>query len=87
MPADGDLLDRFSAVQRAALMSALGWSPGQADRRVKDLAGEAADYLRGSSERGDVSVAGKVEQHLPDAIDLGVIWTHSDRSFIVLRND
>ena len=86
MPADGDLIARFDSVQRAALSSALGWSPSRAEKRVHEMAGEAADYLRASAERGDVAVSGKVEDHLPGATDVGLIWTHSDRTFIVLKN-
>jgi hypothetical protein len=86
MPADGDLIDRFARVQRAAAMAAFGWSTGRADREIRDIANEAADYLRASRERGDVSIAGKVEQHLPGSMDLGLIWTPSDRTFVALHN-
>ncbi len=87
MPADGDLIARFDAVQRAALISALGWAPARVEKRVREMAGEAADYLRASEERGDVAVSGKVEDHLAGAIDVGLIWTRADRTFIVLPNE
>jgi hypothetical protein len=87
MPADADLISRFGSVQRAAMMSALGWSASRAEKRVQEIATEAADYLRASDERGDVAVAGKVEEHLPGSLDIGVIWTHGERTFIVLRNE
>jgi len=87
LPADNDLVARFADTQKAALMSALGWSAERAERRVRELAAEAADYLRGSEERGDVEIAGKVEDHLPGALDLGLIWTRDERSFILIRSD
>jgi hypothetical protein len=45
---------------------------------------DAAEYLRASAERGDVYIAGKVEVHEPGNVDLGLIWTNADRSFIIL---
>ena len=86
MPADGELIGRFARVQQAAARAAVGWSSARAEREVRDIANEAADYLRASQERGDVSIAGKVEQHHPGAMDLGLIWTPSDRTFIALHN-
>jgi len=86
MPADGELIGRFARVQQAAAMAAFGWTAGRAEREIHDIANEAADYLRASRERGDVSIAGKVEQHHPGGMDLGLIWTPSDRTFIALHN-
>ena len=86
MPADGELIGRFARVQQAAAMAAFGWTAGRAEREIHDIANEAADYLRASQERGDVSIAGKVEQHHPGGMDLGLIWTPSDRTFIALHN-
>lgn len=87
MPAEGPTLFAFGQVQRAALVAALGWPLARADRAVREWAVDAAEYLRASEERGDVSVAGKLEEHEPGLMDVGVIWTHGDRSFIVLHDE
>ncbi len=86
LPVDEALAVRFNDVQEAGAMAALGWSQEQAKRRMTRYSAEAADYLRGSEERGDVVVSGKVEDHLPDFMDLGLIWTRTDRTFIVTYN-
>ena len=44
----------------------------------------AADYLRGSQERGDVYVSGKVEEHVGGGVDIGLLWTLTERNFIIL---
>ena len=49
------------------------------------MTAEAADYLRGSAEREDFSVAGKVERHAGEAGDIGLIWTKTDRTFILVE--
>jgi hypothetical protein len=84
LPADNGLLARFEKAQEAALVSALNWQAPRALSKVQSMAAEAAEYLRASIERGDVYVAGKVEEHLPGSTDLGLIWTNSDRTFVVL---
>ena len=84
MPADGQLVARFEKVQEVALVSALKWAQPRAESKVRDMAHDAADYLRGSQERGDVAVAGKVEEHAGGGVDLGLMWTLTDRTFIVL---
>ncbi len=85
LPAARPLIDQFAAAQTAALMATLGWPHARARERVRSLAHEAADYLRGSAERGDVEVAGKVEEHLPGGVDMGTIWTATERTFILLQ--
>lgn len=85
-PSSSDLNAQFEQAQRAALMAALGWSQNHAQSKVHSLASDAADYLRASEERGDVAVSGKVEDHAPGPIDLGVIWTRTDRSFIIISS-
>jgi hypothetical protein len=84
MPADGQLVARFEKVQEVALVSALKWAQPRAETKVREMAHDAADYLRGSQERGDVAVAGKVEDHVGGGVDLGLMWTLTDRTFIVL---
>jgi hypothetical protein len=76
--------DAFVKVQRAALVSVLGWSASHAARTVQSMAADAAEYLKASAERGDVEVAGKVEEHAGAAGDVGVIWTKNERAFVVV---
>ena len=84
MPADGQLVARFERAQEAALVSALKWQPARAESKVRAMAHDAADYMRGSEERGDVEIAGKVEEHVGGGVDLGLLWTKTDRTFIVI---
>ena len=85
MPADSALIERFTSAQTASLVAALGWSHTRARTKADTLAHEAADYLRGSEERGDVEVAGKLEEHLPDDVTVGAIWTRTERTFLLLH--
>ena len=87
MPADGALLERFATAQTAALVAALGWAHGRAAAKIHAVAHDADDYLRGSAERGDVVVAGKLEEHLPGGFDIGAIWTRTERTFILLNGN
>lgn len=84
LPADATLLARFEKVQEASLAAALRWPTARALAKARNMAVDAAEYLRASIERGDVSFSGKVEEHEPNFVDLGLIWTNSDRTFIVL---
>ena len=84
LPADAGLLARFEKAQEAALVAALKWPAARALAKVRNMTADAAEYLRASIERGDISVAGKVEEHEPNYVDLGLIWTNSDRTFVVL---
>ena len=85
MPADGALIARFAHAQAAALVAALGWSHGRARAKVREVDHETADYLRGSIEREDHVIAGKLEEHLPDGVDVGAIHTRTERTFILLN--
>lgn len=84
LPADTALLSRFERAQEVALAAALKWPPPRAQAKIRQMTADAADYLRASEERGDIAVSGKVEEHQPDFVDLGLIWTRSDRTFVVL---
>ncbi len=81
-PKDKAVTD-FDAFQTAALTSAFHWDRGKAETVQKAMATDAADYLRASEQRGDVYLAGKVEYHQGDTLDLGVIWTPTDHSFVI----
>jgi hypothetical protein len=84
MPADPSVSERFLAAEQSALISAFGWPKSRVDGLVHQMNVDAAEYLRASAERGDVYIAGKVEVHEPGNVDLGLIWTNADRSFIIL---
>jgi len=73
--------ERFNA---AALRAALGWDAGHASEMVRSLNNDVREYLAASKQRGDVYVAGKTEEHLPGAVDLGLIFTETDRAFIIV---
>lgn len=87
LPADAAQIELFDQAQMAALVAATGWARSRARARIAEISVEVADYLRGSAERGDVTIAGKLEEHLPGGVDLGAIWTRTDRSFLVLRSE
>jgi hypothetical protein len=71
-------------VQEAALVSALKWAPSRAEATARRMTSDAAEYLRGSQERGDVFVSGKVEEHAGGGVDIGLLWTLTERNFIIL---
>ena len=43
-----------------------------------------SEYLAASKERGDVYVSGKTEEHAPGGVSLGLIYTDTDRAFIIV---
>jgi hypothetical protein len=48
------------------------------------MAGDAREYLAASRQRGDVYISGKTEEHAPGGVSLGLIYTDTDRAFIVV---
>ena len=82
-PAKDKQLADFAAFQQAALITAFGWDRGKAQTVARAMDADAAEYLRASEQRGDLYVAGKVEYHQGDALDLGVIYTTSDHAFVI----
>ena len=77
----GTSFERFGAT---ALRAALGWDAGHAGEMMRGLDSDVRDYLAASKQRGDVYVSGKSEEHLPGGVDLGLIFTDTDRAFIIL---
>ncbi len=73
--------DRFS---EAALRVALGWDAGRSATMLRDMAGDAREYLAASKQRGDTYISGKTEEHAPGGVSLGLIYTDTDRAFIVV---
>lgn len=84
MPAEPSVTERFTKAEQNALTAAFGWPKARVDALSHQMNMDAAEYLRASAERGDVYVAGKVEVHEASGVDLGLIWTNADRSFIIL---
>ena len=84
LPADGRLLGLFEKVQQSVLVSALRWTPSHALNKVRALSREASENLRGSEERGDVAISGRVEEHAGNGTDIGVMWTQTDHSFVII---
>jgi hypothetical protein len=82
VPADAPTQRNFEKVQEAALAAALNWQSARAATTLRAMNNEAAEYLRASIERGDVYLAGKTEYH-EGGSDLGMIWTKTDRTFII----
>ena len=83
MPADGKILADLGKFQVAALMAAFRWDRAKAETVEKAMASDAREYLRASTERGDLYRSGKVEYHQADRVDLGLIWTEADHTFVI----
>lgn len=84
-PVPARVESRFTRLQQAGVQVAVGGDRGRAGGVVRSLTREADEFLRGSRERGDHYVAGKVERHMSGGIDLGMIATETDRTFIVVN--
>jgi hypothetical protein len=82
--ANAGLRDAFFRLQQATLVGVLQWPASRASRTLLGMTAEAADYLRASIERGDIEVAGKVEEHAGAAGDIGLFWTKNEREFILI---
>lgn len=73
--------DRFS---EASVRAALGWDAGRGQTTLRDMAGDVREYLSASKQRGDAYVSGKTEEHAPGGVSLGLIYTDTDRAFIIV---
>jgi hypothetical protein len=87
LPSDPPTRDAFYRVQQAGILAAMKWQRTRAGQVLLSMSAEAAEYFRASEERGDVFVAGKVEHHAGAAGDLAMMWTKTDRTFIVLPQE
>ena len=83
LPADAKILGDLDKFERAALIAAFHWDRGKAETIEKAMTADAGDYLRASIERGDIYNSGKVEYHQADQLDLGLIWTQTDHTFVI----
>lgn len=73
--------DRFSA---AAMRGAMGWDASRSENLLRDMTSDAREYLAASRQRGDVYIAGKTEEHEQGGVSLGLIYTDTDRAFIIV---
>jgi len=83
-PASERAKTNFARLSSAALRAALGFNAARSQTTFGRLDADAAEYLRASRERGDVYISGKIEEHLPGGVSLGVIETDTDRAFIIV---
>lgn len=75
---------RFDRYQQAALQVLLGYDSKKSASTVSALTKDALEFLRGSRERGDAFVSGKVERHAGGGAEIGVVYTDTDRTMIVV---
>jgi hypothetical protein len=83
-PATARATTNFNRFSVAAMRSALGWEQGRSETVLRGMAGDAHEFLDASRQRGDVAIAGKTEEHAPGGISLGLIYTDTDRAFIIV---
>lgn len=84
-PYNAALQRGYERIQVVAAAFKMQWPEARALRQVRSLHAQAADRIRASIQRGDVFVSGKVELHAGQAGDVGVVWTRSDRAFILVE--
>ena len=83
LPADAKSLGDLDQFEIAALMATFHWDRAKAETIENAMTSDAGEYLRASIERGDLYQSGKVEYHQADRIDLGLIWTQTDHTFVI----
>ncbi len=82
-PVNDKLSAAIKTYEQAALVAAFKWDRPKVETIVDAMTHDADEYLRASIQRGDTAISGKVEYHQGDALDLGLIWTEDDHTFIV----
>jgi hypothetical protein len=83
-PASARAATSFDRFSQTALRVSLGWEATRSETLLRDMTGDVREYLNASRQRGDVYVAGKTEEHAPGGVSLGLIYTDTDRSFIIV---
>ena len=83
LPADAKVLADIDKFEIAALMAAFRWDRAKAETVEKAMTSDAGEYLHASIERGDLYNSGKVEYHQAERMDLGLIWTQADHTFVI----
>ena len=82
-PVNEKLAATLIEYEQAALVAAFRWDRAKVETIARAMSSDADEYLRASVQRGDTYRAGKVEYHQGDQLDLGLIWTETDRTFVV----
>lgn len=83
LPADAKILADLDKFEVAALTAVFRWDRAKADTVERAMTADAGEYLRASAERGDLYVSGRVEYHQSDRLDLGLLWTQTDHTFVI----
>ncbi len=83
IPAKEKALADFQTLDQAALMAMFRWDRAKAQTIEAAMSQDAGEYLRASLERGDLYNSGKVEYHQAEQLDLGLIWTQTDHTFVI----
>ena len=83
LPAKDKTLTDFVSVEEAALMAVFRWDRSKAQTVEKAMSQDAGEYLRASIQRGDLYDSGKVEYHQADQLDLGLLFTPTDHTFVI----
>jgi hypothetical protein len=83
LPADAKILADLDKLEQAALVASFHWDRAKAQTVVKAMTSDADEYYRASVQRGDLYNSGKVEYHQADRLDLGLIWTATDHTFVI----
>lgn len=83
-PASARAATSFDRFSEAGLRVALNWDAGHSQTTLRDMTGDVREYLAASKQRGDVYISGKTEEHAPGGVSLGLIYTDTDRAFIIV---
>jgi len=83
-PASARMQTDFERFSTAAMRGAMGWEASRSANLLRDMARDAREYFNASRQRGDVYIAGKTEEHAPGGVTLGLIYTDTDRAFIIV---
>ncbi|MCC2097596.1 MAG: hypothetical protein KDJ29_11935 [Hyphomicrobiales bacterium] len=84
-PFAAKLLTGAHRIELAAASFKMRWPENKAAATLRRMRANAAEYLRASAQRGDVVVSGKIEEHAGEAGDVALVWTRSDRTFILVE--
>lgn len=84
-PFEAALQRGFDRLQHVSTQFKLQWPDAKTAATVRRMRRDAAEYMRASAERGDVFIAGKVEEHAGEAGDVAMVWTRLDRTFILVE--
>jgi hypothetical protein len=83
-PASARTQTDFERFSKAALRGAMGWEASRGESLLQGMTSDAREYRDASRQRGDVYIAGKTEEHAPGGVTLGLIYTDTDRAFIIV---